>query len=77
MAAADWSGSKPCSVQNILDFMNSTLPVLNSSSSYGVERFSWKTRNTTDPYMGSSALFNPVGSLTTVGKIYLAVLTGS
>jgi hypothetical protein len=73
MAVADWSGTKPYSVKQVLEFMNSTLPFLKNNSSYGVDRFSWKTRNTTDPYMGSSALFNPDGSLTTVGQLYATI----
>jgi len=35
-----------------------------------VERYSWKTRSTEDPHMGTSAIFNDDGSLTALGQIY-------
>ena len=35
-----------------------------------VERYSWKTRTTSDAALGTSALFNDDGSLTDLGIIY-------
>ena len=35
-----------------------------------VERYSWKTRSTSDAALGTSALFNDDGSLTELGLIY-------
>jgi len=32
-----------------------------------VEKYSWKTRSTSDIFMGTSALFNDDGSLTELG----------
>ncbi len=38
-----------------------------------VERFAWKTRASTDPKMGTSALFHTNGSLTSTGKLYASL----
>lgn len=35
-----------------------------------LERFAWKTRASTDPQMGTGALFHTNGSLTTTGQLY-------
>jgi hypothetical protein len=38
-----------------------------------VERFAWKTRASTDPKMGTSALFHTNGTLTTTGELYASL----
>jgi len=38
-----------------------------------VERYTWKTRSTSDSKMGTSALFNDDGTLTALGIIYAAL----
>ena len=38
-----------------------------------VQRFAWKTRAATDPQMGTSALFNTNGTLTSTGKLYASL----
>lgn len=39
-----------------------------------VERFAWKTRAALDPQMGSSALFNGDGTITSTGRVYSTLL---
>ena len=38
-----------------------------------VERFAWKTREASDPQMGSSALFNADGTNTSTGRLYASL----
>jgi hypothetical protein len=70
-AVADWkntTGGFP--VDKVIEFMKDVLPVLDELPY--VEKYSWKTRTTSDVNMGTSALFNDDGSLTDLGKVYAA-----
>jgi hypothetical protein len=67
-AVADWSGEKMASEDEVVDFMEKILPALDDLEY--VERYSWKTRTTSDVNMGTSALFNDDGSLTRLGQVY-------
>ena len=74
-AVADWNidpsiGESRYSLNDVQVFMNATLPEL-MKRDY-VQKFSWKTRSTTDVNMWSSALLNPDNSLTALGEIYAA-----
>lgn len=69
---ADWNATVDTptkyTAQDAIIFMNKVIPELNKRSY--VERFSWKTRSTSDPYLGFAALFNDDGTLTSVGYAY-------
>jgi len=69
---ADWNAtiSTPSkyTAQDAINFMNIVIPELNSRSY--VERYTWKTRSTSDINLGFAALFNDDGSLTSVGHAY-------
>lgn len=68
-AVAQWNTTKPMyTLQEVKAFMRNIIPELEFRSH--VERYAWKTRYTTDPYMGTSALFDSTGQLTELGKLY-------
>jgi Glycosyl hydrolase catalytic core len=72
-AVADWSGkfSGGFPVSLVEEFMRGACVGLDARPF--VERYTWKTRATTDVNMGTSALFNSDGSLTDLGKIYSSI----
>lgn len=69
-AVADWSGKFSGGFESSLvqEFMREACAGLDARAY--VEKYSWKTRATTDPHMGTSALFEADGSLTPLGQIY-------
>lgn len=69
-AVSDWSGKFPGGfpVDSVEQFMKEACAGLDARSY--VERYTWKTRTTEDANMGTSALFNDDGSLTTLGQVY-------
>ena len=68
-AVAQWDSTKPMfTVDQVSTFMKEVIPQLESRAH--VERYAWKTRDQTDPCMGTSALFRDDGSLTDLGKLY-------
>jgi hypothetical protein len=69
-AVADWAGKFPGGYNQSLveEFMKDACAGLDARSY--VERYSWKTRTTKDIHMGTSALFNDDGSLTSLGQLY-------
>lgn len=68
-AVAQWDSTKPMyTVGQVADFMRRVLPELEKRTY--VERYAWKTRDQSDPYMGTSALFQPDGSFTEIGILY-------
>lgn len=71
-AVAQWDTTKHSyTIEQVKEFMNIIIPRLNARSY--VERYAWKTRDPTDPYMGSSALFESNGNLTDLGKLYASL----
>jgi len=68
MCPADWSGQNKYTVAQIQTFMDQAIAGMNVRSY--IERFSWKTRPTTDVNMGNGALFALDGSLTALGQHY-------
>lgn len=72
-AVADWSGKFPggFDLHLVTQFMKDACAGLESRSY--VERYAWKTRATSDPSMGTSALFNDDGSLTELGELYASI----
>jgi len=72
-AVADWTATTESkfTVEQITAFMEAVVPELNKRSY--IERFAWKTRATSDINMGTSALFNDDGSLTTLGAVYASL----
>lgn len=72
-AVADWSGKFPGGFPPSLveSFMKDACAGLDAREH--VERYTWKTRSTSDSKMGTSALFNDDGSLTALGTIYAAL----
>lgn len=78
MCPADWSVGKPggpafesFSTAEIQTFMDAVVAGMNSRSY--VERFSWKTRPTTDVNMGNGALIALDGTLTPLGQHYASL----
>lgn len=71
-AVADWSATTAKSTKYdatmVLNFTKTVLPALESRSY--VQRYSWKTRTTTDNNMWFSAIFYPNSTLTPLGKYY-------
>lgn len=68
-AVAQWDTTKPMyTLQEVKAFMRNIIPELESRKY--VERYAWKTRDPSDPYMGTSALFDSNGQLTELGKLY-------
>jgi Glycosyl hydrolase catalytic core len=53
------------------DFMRGTVAGMRAMPY--VERFAWKTRATSDPKMGNSALFSADGSRTSTGRLYASL----
>jgi Glycosyl hydrolase catalytic core len=72
-AVADWSGKFPggFAPNLVQEFMSEACTGLDARSY--VERYSWKTRTPEDTHMGTSAIFNDDGSLTTLGKLYASI----
>ena len=72
-AVADWSGKFPGGfpVDLVKHFMIDACAGLESRPY--VERYVWKTRSTSDPSMGTSALFDDEGLPTELGKIYASI----
>jgi hypothetical protein len=72
-AVADWSGKFPggFDIQLVKQFMKDACAGLEARSY--VERYTWKTRTTSDTNMGTSALFNDDGSLTDLGTLYASL----
>jgi hypothetical protein len=72
-AVADWSGKFPGGFPPSLveAFMRDACTGLDTRSY--VEKYTWKTRSTSDSKMGTSALFNDDGHLTALGIIYSAL----
>jgi hypothetical protein len=74
-AVADWNANAttPCrfTQTQVKDFMAQVIPELESRSY--VERYCWKTRNTSDINMGVSAIFNDDGTLTDLGTLYASL----
>ena len=72
---ADWKATMyvpaKYTAQDAINFMNTVIPELNKRPF--VEKFTWKTRPTSDINLGFAALFNDDGSLTEVGKAYAAL----
>lgn len=69
-AVADWSGKHPGGypLEDVKTFMD--LACRGMDARPFVERYSWKTRDVADSHMGTSALFNPDGTLTELGNLY-------
>jgi hypothetical protein len=71
-AVADWKAKtlseNKYSNKEVLQFMKDVLPRLDSLSF--VERYAWFSAKSTSSATGTSALFNPDGSLTELGKFY-------
>lgn len=69
---ADWNASittpSKYTSDDAINFMKIVIPELERREY--VERYSWKTRATSDPNLGFAALFNDDGSLTNVGVAY-------
>lgn len=72
-AVADWFGHQPGGYPpNLVQkFMTEACAGLDAREY--VERYSWKTRSTEDPHMGTSAIFNDDGSLTPLGQLYASI----
>jgi Glycosyl hydrolase catalytic core len=72
-AVADWFGKSPGGypVAQVEQFMKDACAGLDSRPY--VERYTWKTRSTSDVHMGTSAIFNDDGSLTALGQIYASI----
>ena len=72
---ADWKATMyvpaKYTSQDAINFMNAVIPELNKRDF--VEKYTWKTRPTSDINLGFAALFNDDGSLTEVGKAYAAL----
>jgi hypothetical protein len=72
MCVADWKATQDVperwSTDQIQAFMDHVVAGMNQRSY--VERFAWKTRPTTDVFMGNGALIAMDGSLTQLGKHY-------
>jgi hypothetical protein len=69
-AVADWSGHHVggYDLDDVKQFMKDA--VFHLERLDFVQRYSWKTRKTSDPRMGTSAIFNDNGSLTELGELY-------
>ena len=68
-AVAQWDTTKPMyTIDQVSNFMETVIPELEKRAH--VERYAWKTRSTTDPIMGTSALFDAQGDLTPIGNLY-------
>jgi hypothetical protein len=72
-AVADWSEKFPggFSPSLVESFIKDACAGLDARPY--VERYTWKTRSTSDPKMGTSALFTDDGTLTALGTIYAAL----
>jgi len=72
-AVADWKAISQTqySVDQVKTFMKTVVPELEKRNY--IEKYAWKTRNVSDPFMGTSALFNADGSLTELGKLYASL----
>ena len=72
-AVSDWFGKSPGGypVAQVAQFMKDACAGLDARTY--VERYTWKTRSTSDVHMGTSAIFNDDGSLTSLGQLYSSV----
>jgi len=72
-AVADWFGKSPGGypVEDVKAFMD--LACRGMEARPFVERYTWKTRDTTDTKMGTSALFTADGALTELGQLYKSI----
>lgn len=74
-AVADWRATKSrrsvYSRKQVETFMRETVTGMRAMPF--VERFAWKTRAITDPQMGTSALFDLNGKMTSTGKLYASL----
>lgn len=71
-SVAQWDTTKPLySVDSVSHFMRDIVPELNTRPF--IERYAWKTRDQSDPRMGTSALFDAQGNLTVLGKLYASL----
>lgn len=71
-AVAQWDSTKPMySLGDVKTFMSTILPELEKRPY--VERYAWKTRDQSDPNMGTSALFDSQGNLTELGQLYASL----
>jgi len=72
-AVADWFGKSPGGypVEDVKTFMD--LACRGMEARPFVERYTWKTRDTSDTKMGTSALFNADGTLTELGQLYKSI----
>jgi hypothetical protein len=72
-AVADWTGKHPGGypLEDVKTFMD--LACRGMDARPFVERYSWKTRDVADSHMGTSALFNPDGTLTELGNLYKSI----
>ena len=73
-AVGDWKASSvetnQHSAATVLSFMEECLPALDELKF--LERYAWFPAATTSAPLGTSALFNPDNSLTTLGELYAA-----
>ena len=71
-AVADWNAktvsTNKYSPSKVLTFMQQTLPAIDRLGF--IQRYAWFSAKTTSRALGTSALFNPDGSLTKLGKFY-------
>ena len=72
-AVSDWFGKAPGGypLYDVVQFMKDACAGLDARPY--VERYTWKTRKTSDVRMGTSAIFNDDGSLTSLGQVYAAI----
>jgi hypothetical protein len=72
-AVADWSGKFPggFAPNLVQEFMKEACAGLDARPF--VEKYTWKTRTHEDTHMGTSALFNDDGSLTSLGQVYASI----
>jgi hypothetical protein len=72
-AVADWFGKSPGGypVEDVKAFMD--LACRGMEARPFVERYTWKTRDTSDTKMGTSALFTVDGALTELGQLYKSI----
>ncbi len=72
---ADWDATTKADNQHsreeVNDYMRGTVDGLRQLPF--VERFAWKTRSINDPQMGTGALFDTAGNLTSTGRLYASL----
>lgn len=72
-AVSDWLNKCPGGypIDQVEQFMKDACAGLDARPY--VERYTWKTRSTSDVHMGTSAIFNDDGSLTHLGQVYAGI----